>query len=179
MKKTVFTGCLKDAPNQVLLKIAERQLEQRGTIELEVFDNFPTAPLAEGGFDFINTPEGRDWWRVVLDGENGLETFYKKYPKGEEDRSLISYKENFQAWVKEFKIKVLDKAPEGVELKVGDIVSFTNQQGVVFYNREVLGFAPPTHELYQYGNMVYLNSDSYWMPKKIQLLEIQFGYKRC
>lgn len=55
----------------------------------------------------------------------------------------------------EFKRKYLsDSPPEGLDLQVGDIVTFTNPQRVVFHGRTVIGFA---------DGKVHLSGDTpYW-----------------
>ncbi|UTG66800.1 hypothetical protein J2O02_18430 (plasmid) [Elizabethkingia anophelis] len=65
---------------------------------------------------------------------------------------------DFQKWVKEKNITIL-KSLENVDLSIGDIVTFTNEFGVKFENRKVLGFCKP-----EYGRCVYLSNDAYWFP---------------
>lgn len=45
------------------------------------------------------------------------------------------------------------------DLKVGDVVTYTNEYGVVFPNRKVTGFCKPE----SYGS-VYSDGDAYWFP---------------
>lgn len=54
-------------------------------------------------------------------------------------------------------------APEGCDLKVGDIVTFVNEYGVIFPGKEVIGF-DTNHFLNQYGKFIMLDSDAYWFP---------------
>lgn len=51
---------------------------------------------------------------------------------------------------------------------VCDIVSFTNDYGVVFDNLEVLGFQEPD----EYGRCVFLNCSCYWFPKKLEEINL-------
>ena len=50
------------------------------------------------------------------------------------------------------------------DLKIGDLVTFTNDQGAVFPNHTIIGFANP-EELH--GRSVYINTDCYWFPKRL------------
>ena len=52
--------------------------------------------------------------------------------------------------------------PDGCDFQVGDIVTFTNDYGVEFPNRKVVGFTLPGNELY--GKVVYLAKEAYWFP---------------
>ena len=54
--------------------------------------------------------------------------------------------------------------PDGVALSVGDMVTLTNPQDVVFPGQQVIGFSQDG--LYKYGNCVHLAGESspYWYP---------------
>lgn len=76
------------------------------------------------------------------------------------------YKKDFQNWVQRENIPVLDILPDG-GLRKGQIISFTNDYGVVFGPHEILGFTPkPT----TWGGRVYFDHDSYWFPVKPEQL---------
>ena len=83
-----------------------------------------------------------------------------------------SHKQDFLQWAEgsDFILGSL----EGCPLEVGDIVTFTNDYGVEFHGREVLGICSPEHakELYTSCDeiRVYIDSDSYWCPKKLSQL---------
>ena len=55
-------------------------------------------------------------------------------------------------------------------LQIGDIVTFTNDYGVVFTGLEVVGFDDPTENN---GRSVFLASDSYWFPKAVNQLTLE------
>ncbi|MNV91952.1 hypothetical protein D3C71_1864980 [compost metagenome] len=58
-------------------------------------------------------------------------------------------------------------APEGCDLKVGDVVTFVNDYGVVFPGKEVIGFyTQPDSNLLKYGNFIHIDTDAYWFPHK-------------
>lgn len=64
-----------------------------------------------------------------------------------------------------------DTAPEGfnTELKVGDLVQWTNAYGVV-WRHKILGFG--LNDLCQYtpDRFVYLDSDAFWSPHSLASL---------
>jgi len=90
----------------------------------------------------------------------------KDIDKIEIERNL-RHKEQFLLWAKDH--KVLSESKD-TSLKVGDKVTFTNQNGCTFYNHEVLGFCEPWDD-----HFIYLDLDCYWFPvkqcevKKVQL----------
>lgn len=55
--------------------------------------------------------------------------------------------------------------PEGCKLKAGDVVTFTNEFGVSFSGKVVVGFTLPGDELH--GRCVYLAGDAWWFPSHI------------
>lgn len=57
-------------------------------------------------------------------------------------------------------------APEGCDLKVGDIVTFVNDYGLIFPGKEVIGFDTTDHNLMKYGNFIHIDTDAYWFPHK-------------
>lgn len=81
---------------------------------------------------------------------------------------MATHKHDFQAMVKKHNMTILDTL-EGCEFKKGDIVTFTNEFGVSFPNREILGFQEPN----EYGRCVYLDNSSYWFPVRIKDLKKQ------
>jgi hypothetical protein len=57
------------------------------------------------------------------------------------------------------------------DLKVGDVVTFTNDYGVSFENMIVIGFAKPEH--YLHGRFIHISSDSPWFPTKRESLTLE------
>ncbi|MCD8176730.1 MAG: hypothetical protein LUE98_04620 [Tannerellaceae bacterium] len=70
-----------------------------------------------------------------------------------------SNKKDFQNWVTKNNIHVASSS-ELTSLKIGDIVTFTNNYGVSFSGLEVLGFCDPE----SWGGCVYLDKESFWHP---------------
>lgn len=86
---------------------------------------------------------------------------------------MKSYKKEFIEWAKgkTYILKVL----EGCPLKAGDKVTFTNDYGVVFPGKEVMGIEDPkyTHEVFPSCKeiRVYIDDDSYWFSTRISHLK--------
>lgn len=57
-------------------------------------------------------------------------------------------------------------------LKIGQLVTFTNEYGNAFINCEILGFDNDP----SYGRCVYLDSSSYWFAVTVDSLTVQDGY---
>lgn len=84
-----------------------------------------------------------------------------------------SHKKEFQKFAASNSNIVLQEL-EGCPLKVGDFITFTNDYGVEFPHREVLGFASPEYTKENFPSCeeirVFIDSDSYWFPNKISQL---------
>jgi hypothetical protein len=62
----------------------------------------------------------------------------------------------------------VDTPPAPTDIKVGDIVTFTNDYGVQFPGVKVTGFAP----IVENGRFIYLDYDCYWFaahPKELKV----------
>ena len=85
--KTIFkveqsdlVGSIKDFPIEVVEKMIEEQVKQGNCPNVEVFQNYPNADTADGGFNWSDTKDGYDFWMEVIDDDN-FELFFEKYPK--------------------------------------------------------------------------------------------------
>lgn len=58
------------------------------------------------------------------------------------------------------------------ELKIGDRVTYTNDYGVRFDGKEVIGFCEPRFDT---ANSVFLNKDAYWFPVPVSNLVRSIG----
>lgn len=65
---------------------------------------------------------------------------------------------------------LLDKPPVPCEFKVGDIVTFTNEYGVSFEGRVIIGFAEDDSF---YGRFIHLSKDAYWFPVRPSELKLE------
>ena len=54
----------------------------------------------------------------------------------------------------------LSTPPLPCEFNIGDMVTFTNDNGVQFHGRVVAGFSPEVEN----GRFVYLDQDAWWFP---------------
>lgn len=80
----------------------------------------------------------------------------------------ISYKKDFQKWRSKQEAagyKFYDSLPEITDLKVGELVMFTNPAGIVFGPHEILCFCEPDND-----RCVYIDYDCYWFPAKPETL---------
>ena len=68
-----------DLPQEIQEKMLERQLEQSGNKNPDVFIKDLTGTKSTGGFTW-SLNEGYDFWREILKKGN-FEKFYTKYPK--------------------------------------------------------------------------------------------------
>lgn len=51
--------------------------------------------------------------------------------------------------------------PIACSFKLGDVVTYTNDQGCVFRNRTIIGFAK---EVQSWGGFIHLGNDAWWFP---------------
>lgn len=58
---------------------------------------------------------------------------------------------------------------QSCDLKVGDVVTFTNDYGLKFPHKVVTGFAPEA----EYGRYVYYDSDAWWFPVRPESLTLE------
>ncbi len=68
---------------------------------------------------------------------------------------------------REFVKNLKKESPVPCDLKVGDKVTFTNDNGVSFSNLTVIGFADDDSF---YNRFIHLDSDCYWFPVKLESL---------
>ena len=59
---------------------------------------------------------------------------------------------------------------QGEPFKVGDIVTFTNEQGVKFNGLKIFAFG---EHIYPNSGTIYLEKDAYWFPVKAQSLTLE------
>ena len=75
-------GNLEGFPLEVIAKMLERQYEQTGKVQIEVFEEDRLSFRRIGGFDWNHTPEGDDIWvDVLLFGD--FSEFFRRYPREE------------------------------------------------------------------------------------------------
>ena len=79
-----FEGQLEGFPEEVVEKILERQVEQGNERNVKVFENKPSVDDDHGGFYWVKTPEGNNFWYEVLVYKN-FSLFFERYPKKPEN----------------------------------------------------------------------------------------------
>ena len=65
--------------------------------------------------------------------------------------------------MKAFAEKLSKVAPVECEFAIGDKVTFTNENGVKFPGKTIIGFA---NDAKFYGRFIHLDSDAYWFASK-------------
>lgn len=64
---------------------------------------------------------------------------------------------------REFVAGLQKTPPAKTEFKIGQIVAYANDYGVIFPGHEIIGFADPDEYFFtEYGKFIYLNLDCYW-----------------
>lgn len=85
--KTIFkveqsdlVGNIKDFPIEVVEKMIEEQVKQGNRPNVKVFQHFIIADVDDGGFTWVETDDGTEFWQEVI-GEDNFDLFFEKYPK--------------------------------------------------------------------------------------------------
>lgn len=77
---TVYEGGqLENIHPEIAYKMVENQIQQGNKIDLSVFDKDLFTNKADGGFEWIESPEGVEFWENVIEFGN-QEIFFEKYP---------------------------------------------------------------------------------------------------
>lgn len=97
---------LKEFPLAIVQKMIERQVMQGNPANVEVFQADPTAPQADGGFEWEDSPEGWDFWSNVIEGME-FNVFFERYP--ESNRVYIVAASEGDRMAGENVIKTLEK----------------------------------------------------------------------
>ncbi|MDR3266243.1 MAG: hypothetical protein LBT24_01555 [Tannerella sp.] len=82
------------------------------------------------------------------------------------EKQGAEFEATFKNWKKD---KELLQSHPTTSLKIGDIVDYTNSNGVVIHGLKVMGFV--NHEILT-NNHFYLNMDCYWVPVKAESLKM-------
>lgn len=90
------------------------------------------------------------------------------------DVSLLDYQEKLRRKYLDFVDSLEKTPPVPCPFSVGDTVTFTNEFGVVFEGRKVIGFSEDTKF---YGRFIHLDSDkqygAYWFPHRPDELQLE------
>ena len=85
MKKYLVTsadlkGAIEAFPIEVVQRMVDNQIEQGNKANVAIFQDLCANDVDHGGFDWIKTSEGLDFWRTVI-LQKQFDIFFKKYPK--------------------------------------------------------------------------------------------------
>ena len=80
VEKSDLVGGIKDFPIEVVEKMIEEQVRQGCQPDVEAFQQYPSAGVSDGGFNWGDSIDGNDFWEEVI-GEDNFELFFEKYPK--------------------------------------------------------------------------------------------------
>lgn len=82
MANVEYKGQLKGFPKEVVEKMLEIQVEQGNERDVRVFEKDRYASKEEGGFWWLDTIEGSDFWNRIIQHRD-FNAFFIKYPKQE------------------------------------------------------------------------------------------------
>lgn len=71
-----------------------------------------------------------------------------------------------------FKKGINDKAPNGCDFVVDELVTYTNENGVKFGPYKIIGFAKGVKDV-KTERFIHLNNECYWFPVKAEQLTKQ------
>jgi hypothetical protein len=80
VEQSDLVGGIKDFPIEVVEKMIEEQVKQGKKADVEVFQKNASTDTEEGGFDWMKTEQGYEFWDEVI-GVGNFDLFFKKYPK--------------------------------------------------------------------------------------------------
>lgn len=80
VEQSDLVGNIKDFPIEVVEKMIEEQVRQGCQPDVEAFQQYPSAGVSDGGFNWGDSIDGNDFWEEVI-GEDNFELFFEKYPK--------------------------------------------------------------------------------------------------
>lgn len=86
-----LVGDIKDFPIEVVQRMVDEQVSQGNPADVSVFQQFVLADDDKGGFFWVKTTDGEDFWHKVIANKN-FDLFFDKYPKEHEDDFWIDPK---------------------------------------------------------------------------------------
>jgi hypothetical protein len=73
--------------------------------------------------------------------------------------------------IEKFAAEQAQISPVPCDFKVGDKVTYTNEYGVVWPGKEIIGFRASIDPDFLPDRFIYIDTDGYWFPKKISELK--------
>lgn len=149
-----------------------------------LFCHDPDNGLSDRVYQVVSVPEVIEDDSIILIAASGSEA--EVYPTELSPiNSGKSYKEAFLRWKAEreadgkvFYDRLSEVMKTDNEMKVGDMVIYTNDAGLVFGPYEVLAFEKPDNIK---GRCIYIDHDSYWpqnAPKNCCLFRKEVSYDK-
>ncbi|RGZ64791.1 hypothetical protein DW980_08850 [Bacteroides stercoris] len=144
-----------------------------------LFWHDPDNGQSDGVYQVVSAPEVIEDDSIILIAASCSEA--EVYPTELSPiNSGRSYKEAFLQWKTEreangkvFYDRLAEVMDTDCEMKVGDMVIFTNDAGLVFGPYEVLAFEKPDNNK---DRCIYIDHDSYWCSERLEnLLLVQKG----
>lgn len=84
--KKDLIGEIEGFPIEVVRAMVKEQIRQENNADVKVFQERYKASKYAGGFDWIDTEDGYEFWAEVL-GDRDFDEFFEKYPKQDEMKS--------------------------------------------------------------------------------------------
>lgn len=112
----MYKGQLTGFPTEVVERMLDCQVEQGNKRDATVFESYKRASKYSRGFDWSNASEGRDFWSLIIQGEN-FDIFFERYPK-----QLTTNKMNVKQIIKDNNIKEVYSVMHGIDVSVDDSV---------------------------------------------------------
>lgn len=80
VKAADLTGEIAGFPIEIVQKMVEHQYAQCNRCCVEIFQAAANKTHLGGGFTWVSTPEGQDFWSAIIDRRN-FDVFFEKYPR--------------------------------------------------------------------------------------------------
>ncbi len=77
-----YKGKIEDFPPEIVADMLFYQVMQGSPLNVEIFENNPSAGRSKNGFTWSETNEGHNFWQRVIDSRRFYE-YFRKYPKND------------------------------------------------------------------------------------------------
>lgn len=79
VKTSDLIGEIEGFPLMIVQRMCDYQVAQGNRFDVTVFQEYKSETNVDGGFDWRKTPEGYDFWRVVIT-ERNFSLYFERYP---------------------------------------------------------------------------------------------------
>lgn len=154
-KKYEPKGDLVGIPREVISVMLQRQYEQNGKWDVEVFEKCEYTGINEGGFNWGETIEKHNFWDKVIDPKPNLSTFFTLYPErfeSEPQPEPVKQEENqpscLDAVMPRFSVSLVytKNIPNGTETGLRVLITKAKSsqealgKGIEYFEKEMKGF---------------------------------------